>query len=144
VRHDANWLGGACASLLDERLVAACVIVVDVRVDDRVNRLGGQRPDRRDHLWRYGGGCCIHEQHAVLANLDSDVHATHYEHVHITLDMQQAHGWCRGVLPAGLRDSGDTKGDCDERECRASVTRHARGGHGPVTERQPPNPTQLQ
>ena len=144
MRHDANGLRRAGAPLLDERLVAAGVIGVDVRVDDRVNRLGGQRPNRRNHLWCDCSRRRIHQQHAIVANLHGDVHAVDHQHVHAALDVQQADGRRRVLLPGLHQGCRNGERECDDREHCEARDLHACSGHGPVTERQPPNPTQLQ
>ena len=85
-----------------------------VRVDDGVNRLGGQRADGREHLRCHRGCRGIHQQHAIVANLHRDVHAVDHEHVHVALHVEHADGRRRGALWLPLGD----RRRCADRERR--------------------------
>ena len=61
------------------------MIAVDVRVDDVADRALRQRADRRQDLVRQRRVLRVHDEDAVVADLDRDVAAGADEHVDVAL-----------------------------------------------------------
>ena len=91
-----------------ERDVAAGVIRVQVRVDQKPDRPLRQLADLRHQRVRGRGRPGVHEQHAVLSDLDRDVSAGAEDGVHVLLHAQRLE---RGRL---LGDDADIRGQCCE------------------------------
>ena len=89
VAHHARRLRSAGAEL-HQRLIAAGVIAVQVRVDDGVDWFVRQRADGREQLRRHRRGPGVHEQHAIVTNLDRHVAGTAREQVHVLLHAHDA------------------------------------------------------
>ena len=71
-----------------ERLIAADVIRMDVRVDDGANRLVGNRFDGRNDLVAGAGQTGIDQQGTLLADLHRDVAAGAEDRIHVILHAQ--------------------------------------------------------
>ena len=101
VRQDLGEVGGRLTRLTgkvpgDDRLarlghlgVAAGVIGVHVRVDDPAYRLvAGELADLRDQLVRERGGHRVHDEDALLADLDRGIDAAAVKHPHVALHVE--------------------------------------------------------
>src|SRR5262249_31425616 len=85
----ADVATGDRAAQLADRVVAAHVIRVRARVDDVANRLVGQATDRRHDLVGVRRGPGVHEQDAIVADLERDVAAGSNEHVDVALHFER-------------------------------------------------------
>ena len=91
---------GTVSAGLGDRLVAADVIAMKVRVDDVADRLVAQRADRRQQLVAHVGELRVDDHHAVVADLDRRVAAGADQHVDAAADGHDVD------LDAGRRDGG--------------------------------------